>query len=319
MVAKAYHPISLLECCGKLLEKIVAAQFSWEVDHLDLIGGSQFGSRHLFSTPDAALALCYKAETTILHKRIGAVLLFDISRFFDHLQPTLIHTTLLDLGVDPHMVSWVISFMSQCSATLSFNGFTSDTFFPDMGMPQGSPLSPILSVLITSPLFHAFKVLFDDSDLTLYVDDGCLYASGPTFISAAAKVTHAFETILDLLRCMGLEINVDKTELMFFTPPRASSSPSHPTFGARPFSITISLGNGKTFDIRPTHSLRYLGVFFTPKLDWSLHIKTMANQVRSTVKALGVLGNSVRGLPFRSWCKLFHSIILPILTYGSSV
>jgi hypothetical protein len=36
-VTKAYRPISLLECCGKLLEKVVAARFSWEVDHLALI------------------------------------------------------------------------------------------------------------------------------------------------------------------------------------------------------------------------------------------------------------------------------------------
>ena len=37
-VAKAYHPISLLECCGKLLEKVVAACLAWEVDHISLIG-----------------------------------------------------------------------------------------------------------------------------------------------------------------------------------------------------------------------------------------------------------------------------------------
>jgi hypothetical protein len=37
-LAKAYCPISLLECCGKLLEKVVASQLSWKVDHLALIG-----------------------------------------------------------------------------------------------------------------------------------------------------------------------------------------------------------------------------------------------------------------------------------------
>jgi Endonuclease-reverse transcriptase len=80
-VMKAYRPISLLECCGKLLEKVIAARFSWEVDHLSLIGNRQFGSRHHYSAPDATLCLHYKARETIRHGCIGAVLLFDIPGF----------------------------------------------------------------------------------------------------------------------------------------------------------------------------------------------------------------------------------------------
>jgi Endonuclease-reverse transcriptase/Reverse transcriptase (RNA-dependent DNA polymerase) len=106
-VAKAYRPISLLECCGKLLEKVVAACFSWEVDNLSLIRNHQFGSRHHYSAPGAALCLHYKARETIRHGRIGAVLLFDISRFFDHLDPDLTAATLHDLGVDSSTVKWV--------------------------------------------------------------------------------------------------------------------------------------------------------------------------------------------------------------------
>jgi hypothetical protein len=151
-VTKAYHPISLLECCGKLLEKVVAARLSWEVDHAALIGDRQFGSRHHYSTPDATLCLTYKAKETIRHKCIGTILLFDISRFFDHLDPELTARTLSDLGVDPSTTKWIHSFMSERTARLA------SIIFP----------------------------------LTLYVNDGCIYGSGPTFSSALSKVTHAF-------------------------------------------------------------------------------------------------------------------------------
>jgi endonuclease/exonuclease/phosphatase (EEP) superfamily protein YafD len=153
-VAKAYRPISLLECCGKLLEKVVAARFGWEVDHLSLIGNRQFGSRHFYSAPDAAFSLHYKAKTTIQHGRVGAVCLFDISRFFDHLNPDLTAATLQDLGVDLSTIRWVQSFMTDRTARLSFNNFVSTPFHPTHGTPQGSPLSPILSALVTSPLLH---------------------------------------------------------------------------------------------------------------------------------------------------------------------
>jgi Reverse transcriptase (RNA-dependent DNA polymerase) len=312
MVAKAYRPISLLECCGKLLEKVVVARFSWEVDHLSLIGNRQFGSRHHYSAPDAALCLHYKARETIRHGRIGAILLFDISRFFDHLDPDLTAATLHDLGVDPSMINWVRSFMTDRTACLSFNGHISDPFAPSHRMPQGSPLSPILSALMTSPLLHR-SLDFTDGDLTLYVDDGCLYASGPTFISTLAKVTHLFHTVLSLLQRMGLEADLEKTEIMFF---HLRITTHH---GYRPLTATIALSDGKTLAVRLSSSIRYLGIFFTPKLNWKLHVSTMANRTRSTVKALGVLGSSVRGISLMSWRKLFHALLLPILTYGCTV
>jgi hypothetical protein len=64
-VAKVYCLISLLECCRKLLEKVVAARLGWEVDHTSLIGDCQFSSRHHYSAPDATLCLAYKARETI--------------------------------------------------------------------------------------------------------------------------------------------------------------------------------------------------------------------------------------------------------------
>jgi hypothetical protein len=45
----------------------------------------------------------------------------------------------------------------------------------------------------------------------------------------------------------------------------------------------------------------------------------MATQVRSTVKALGVLGNSVCGFSLVWWQKVFQAILVPVLTYGAQV
>jgi len=42
----------------------------------------------------------------------------------------------------------------------------------------------------------------------------------------------------------------------------------------------------------------------------------MANQARSTVRALSILGNSIRGLDYANWHRVFHSLVLPVLTYS---
>ena len=62
--------------------------------------------------------------------------------------------------------------------------------------------------------------------------------------------------------------------------------------------------------------IRYLGIFIHHKFQWKHHVTIMANCTRSTIRALSILGNSVRGLDFANWRRVFHSLILPILTYG---
>ena len=58
---KAYRPISLLECCGKLLEKIIAKRILNDIHHYDILPPTQFGSREYHCAVDAALCLVHNA------------------------------------------------------------------------------------------------------------------------------------------------------------------------------------------------------------------------------------------------------------------
>ena len=104
---KAYCPVSLLECFGKVLEKIVANRFTSDCNLHDILPRSQFGSRPYHSATDACTLLHYKASTTINSGRIRGTLLFDISCFFDHLNPSFTARVLHHLGIDDSTITWV--------------------------------------------------------------------------------------------------------------------------------------------------------------------------------------------------------------------
>jgi Reverse transcriptase (RNA-dependent DNA polymerase) len=277
-----------MECIGKVLEKIIAKRLGHNIEAHGILRPSQFSSRTHHSATDAATVLRHKAAEVIRARQVGAALLFDISRFFDHLTPATMQQTLTHLGINPEMVAWVGSLMGNRMVMLSFNSHSSTPFHPSLRTPQGSPALPILSALFTSPLLRE-AIGWEDQDLSLYVDDGLIFASAPTFNSAAAKVVSASAQAFTWLRSFGLKIDLDKTEFMFFHPPH----PQHQTIGHKPSTITLQDGHSNPFSVKPTNSICYLSVFFTPKLDWSLHVTTMANRVCSTIKALGMLGNSI--------------------------
>jgi hypothetical protein len=153
-VAKAYRPVSLLECFSKVLEKVVANHFTSDSNLHDILPWSQFGSRPYHSATDACTMLQYKASNTINAGHIGGTLLFDISRFFDHLDPSFTAQVLHHLGIDDHMIEWVRDFMTCQEVMMAFNNYCTNTIYPDLGTPQGSPLSSILSALVTGPLLR---------------------------------------------------------------------------------------------------------------------------------------------------------------------
>ena len=56
---KAYRVISLLNCLGKVAEKIIAIRLSYLAETTDLLFLEQIGGRRARSAIDAALALIY--------------------------------------------------------------------------------------------------------------------------------------------------------------------------------------------------------------------------------------------------------------------
>jgi hypothetical protein len=113
---------------------------------------------------------------------------------------------------------------------------------------------------------------------------------------------------------LRLSADTDKTEVMFFTP---SHTPTH-LYGTCPSHVMFMNGLDP-IRVKLANSLHYLGVFFMPRLSWTLHITTMAIRVWSTVKALGILGNSAQGFSLVRWWKLFQALLVPVLTYGAQV
>jgi retron-type reverse transcriptase len=192
--AKAYRPISLLECFGKVLEKVVANHFTSDCNLHNILPPSQFGSWPYHSVMDACTLLWYKASMTINSGHIRGTLLFDISRFFNHLDPSFTAQVLHHLGIDDHTIEWVRDFMTRREITMLFNNYTTNDIYPNLGTPQGSPLSPILSALVTGPILRLAEA-WDNTDLTLYVDNGNIFASSPTYQATTDKLTKAVTSL----------------------------------------------------------------------------------------------------------------------------
>jgi len=309
---KAYRPISLLECCGKLLEKIIAKRVLSDIHHHNILPPSQFGSRDYHCAVDAALCLVHNAQAAVRAGYVAAVVLFDIQGFFDNINITRVVHIFRNLGFPPTLCDWIQSFLSDRHVNLSFNGMKSEPISLDHGTPQGSPLSPILSAIYTSPLLKFINDHWTKRGLNMYVDDGAIFANAKTHRQAAREATRGLQEITAWLGRNGLKCDTDKTEFISFAPPRA---PEH-LVGRLVTSIHPRTSASSSYTVERSTIIRYLGIFIHHRFDWTHHVTIMANRARSTIRALSILGNSVRGLDYANWRRIFHALILPVLTYG---
>jgi hypothetical protein len=308
---KAYRPISLLECIAKLLEKIVACHLLSDVNSFSLIPTNQFGSHDYSSAVDTILATTHNAKCCIKSNHVGTLVLFDIQGYFDNISIPCLLRICADLGFPHEICAWLGSFLHDQNVHLSFNNFTSNPFSVDHETPQGSPLSPIIFTIFTSPLLKLTLASWKHQNLNMFVDNGSIFATGCTFKSTMITAMSGFKEVLRWLHRNGLHADRDKTEFIIFSH-RCSKHLGKPvTF------IAVRDPTQGTYVVWTALVIRYLGVFLYKHLDWTHHTKVVANHARSMVRALSILGNLIRGINFASWQKIFHAIIIPVLTYAS--
>jgi len=291
--------------------KIIAKRVLSDIHHYDILPPTQFGSCDYHCAVDAALCLVHNAQAAVRAGLVETVVLFDIQGFFDNINITRVVHIFRNLGFPPTLCNWIQSFLSERKVRLSFNGMKSDPIFLDHGTPQGSPLSPILSAIYTSPLLKFINSTWSRRGLNMYVDDGAIFSNAPHHEPSTRNATLGLQEITAWLGRNGLKCDTDKTEFISFPPRR----PEH-LIGRLITSIHPRTSASSSYTVERSSLIRYLGIFMHEHFDWTHHVTIMANRARSTVRALSILGNSVRGLDYANWRRIFHSLILPVLAYG---
>jgi retron-type reverse transcriptase len=103
------------------------------------------GARAGRSTETALELLTRQVHTIWSSKRHVATLLsIDISGAFDTVNPSRLLDILRKKRLPYWIVQWVQAFITTRKTTLVIQGYETPLFPVDAGVPQGSPLSPIL-------------------------------------------------------------------------------------------------------------------------------------------------------------------------------
>lgn len=273
---RAYRPIALLNTLGKALEAIIANRLAYIADSHQLLPSRHTGGRKLASTEHAIHLLLQQIHHAWSEGKVASLLLLDVSGAYDNVSRYRLLHNLRKRRVSQRITSWVASFLSERSTTLKLQEYTAPSAPVQTGIPQGSPISPILYLFYNADLIEACKT--QETEAVGYVDDVSILAVGPTAQHNCKTLKGTHRRAEAWAAQHGSQFAPSKYELVHFTrDPKANNTHAlrlpHATVKASP-------------------SCRYLGVYMDTKLRWDYHRERVEVEATKRIAALSALASS---------------------------
>ncbi|KAF4210539.1 hypothetical protein CNMCM5878_004249 [Aspergillus fumigatiaffinis] len=322
---KSYRPIALLNTLGKILESIIALRISWALEEHGLLPKGHLGGRKGVSVDHAIQLIIDTIYRAWGHGQKVSMLLLDISGAFDNvsLQRLVHNLRTMQLG---WIANWLQSFLSNRYTRLQLPGFLSELFATLTGIPQGSPLSPILFLIFNTPLIRTLVHRLSGAQTTSigWIDDSCALAVGQTYAQNVTVLEKCLEKADRWANRHAAKFAPDKFELIHFTNPKEPNTPRNPT-PISPIDIwepgeyeghdQLPIHHGDT-TIQPTESARYLGIWLDKTLSLSTHRTKTLHRANSSLDALRSITGSTWGASLEAMRAIYRGVVIPQLLYG---
>ena len=144
----------------------------------------QMGGRRKKSAIDAVLSLVHDIQIARRSKKYTSTLFIDVKGAFDHVSVNQLLRVFIQLGLPLALIRWIQSFLSDRSIQLAFDGDSTTETPISIGIPQGSPISPILFLIYIRFLFEEsgeedqeLKEAISQVRFLSYIDDIALIIS----------------------------------------------------------------------------------------------------------------------------------------------
>lgn len=234
--------------------------------------------------PDLAHALVHDLEESRAKGLYTGACLLDVEGGFNNVWHHLLARRLENLGFADGLTRWVRSFLGQREWA--------------RGLPQGSPLSPVLFMLYLSEVVRG-------RDCFGYVDDVLVKHSARTPAAMRAGLATKVSRTLRVLETLHCPVAPGKPEYFVVTlgattPPDSLRVPGLPALQLRA-------------------KVRWLGFWLDSRLKFTAYVRHWAGKVMAMATHLRGLNRTVRGVPLVQAVVVARACVGEVAMYGVEV
>ena len=214
----SYRPISISSYIGKLIEKILTARiYKFLLAH-NLYDPNQEGFIPKRNTVRYLNRLVNGIKSDIQKKLTTLCIFVDFEKAFDSIWKAGLIVKMHKLGIKGKILNLINDFLVNRKVTINVNGVIGQLRqSSEVGLPQGSALSPILFRIY---LMDMLEDIDNNKDIQLYkfADDGTIKVTGDSTPKCLENLQTAIKSIENWVKKNRMIVNClpDKTEIMCF-------------------------------------------------------------------------------------------------------
>ncbi len=302
-----YRGINLLSCIYKTYSTVINRRLLSFLETNNLLCDEQNG----FRANRSCLEHIYTLYTIIKNRKNMSldtyVAFIDFSKCFDLIDRDMLYFKLIETGIDGKMYFTLKSMYSNTMSCVSINGNITDWFYTTNGCRQGDVTSPTAFSILINDLIKELKasgIGVNVNDLIIsvlaYADDIVLISENPEQLQSLIDIVHKWCCKYRFI------INPSKSNVVHFrNPPKKRTE------------FKFLLGNVAELEV--VENYKYLGTFLDEYLTFGKATEVLSAAAN---RALGSMINkfkSMREMNYRTYTKLYESLVCPVMDYGSAV
>jgi ribonuclease HI len=302
--------ISILNCLDKVIEKIVAEAIARHCEETQVLHQGQMGCRRHRSAIDAVACLIQEVHQGWGQKLLSGALFVDIKGAFDHVDPARLVKGLGEIRVDGDLIYWVASFLKDRSVQLVIDGRLAPEQPIDSGLPQGSPVSPILFIIYIREVFEAIEARVPGVRPLSFADDIGLLAQGSSVDQVCRQLQLAGEVAIEWGGADGVQLDPDKSEAALFTRQRGRDLRDQVQ------RARLSIGGKEV--VFKQEAIRWLGMLLDTGLTLKAHYQNRLQKAKKAEARVRALCRQ-QGLPPGLVRRIQKAAVQAVALYGAEL
>ena len=305
----SYRPISISSYIGKLIEKILAQRIQKYLNILGINDQDQEGFKAAHNTIRYLNRLVLGINSDKQKKLTSICLFIDFEKAFDSVWKKGLIVKLHKLGIKGKILHLLNDFLMNRKITININGIVGNIRQgSDIGLPQGSALSPLLFRIYVMDLAADLN---DKEDVSIFkfADDGTIKANGKSTPACLKTFNSILKTVNAWSKKWRMIINCqrDKTEIIAFNTAEKDQELIPTSF---------KLGDNT---INRVHHTKALGLIIDENLDFIEHSKAVYNKLMGIWIMISKYSNRHWGLKQHVTVQIIKTLWLPTLLYAGHI
>ena len=226
-----------------LFEKLIYNQLYQYLERGGFLTSEQSGFRALHSSTTCLLKCTDDWYSGIDEGLLTGLISIDLKRAFDTVDHEILCQKLEHYGVVSKKLSWFKSYLCNRKQYYRINGVDSNINDINVGVPQGSCLGPLLSLVYINDL----PCIVKNSKVSMYADDTSMYHSSKDIVQLNTALNEELRRLDMWLQGNKLSLSVVKTRSILITP--RNRRRSIPGLQTKPYNLLFVRNISKLYAI----------------------------------------------------------------------